>query len=169
MDYPGTQFWVASPNAVDRPRAVTSIIIHTTQGPATDESASVNKFISTSASIHYIVNRAGTITQMVRDDQAAFHTGGRIQDPHNLNSIGIEHVNPAGQTPPPVLYANSAALVTWLCYRHKIPKIHQMMAGSPGIKDHQTVSPNDKPCPGSDWDWDHYMGMVQQNVSRAVP
>lgn len=148
---------------------MTTIVIHTTQGPSTDESGSVNKFlIDGGASIHYIVNSAGIITQMVRDDSVAFHTGGSIRDPHNQNSIGIEHVNPNGQTPTSLQYASSAALVSWLCYRHKVPKLHQMMVGSPGIKDHQTVSPNNKVCPGPDWDWNHIMTMVTGNMSAVL-
>jgi hypothetical protein len=57
MDYPGTSFWVESPNHARRPGGITMVVIHTTQGPAMDESGSVNKFLGTRGSIHYIVNR----------------------------------------------------------------------------------------------------------------
>ena len=161
MDYPGARYWVPSPNhSPRRPEDIRSVVIHTTQGPARDESGTVNKMRNTSAGIHYVVNRDGVITQMVRDNQITFHVGDTIDYWANSDSIGIEHVNTRGDTPTPALYLASAGLVRWLCERYHIPKIHELRARVPGIKDHQVVSSTNKRCPGRDWDWDHYMSLV---------
>lgn len=161
-DYPMTTYWVPATNSRRRdPTTINSVVIHTTQGPSVDESGCVNKMLSTDASIHYIVNREGVITQMVRDDHVAFHTGGRLGYYANLNSIGIEHVNPRGQAVTEATYAASARLVRWLCAVYGVPVVLESRARVPGIKSHQTVSSRNKPCPGDDWNWDHYMKLCK--------
>ncbi|MDX1606549.1 MAG: peptidoglycan recognition family protein, partial [Candidatus Competibacterales bacterium] len=158
MGYPGTNFWIASPNHIPRPQPIQSVIIHTTQGPSRDEGGAINKFMRRdNGSIHYIVNRSGIVTQMVRDDEVANHVGGSLRYWANVESIGIEHVNPRGETPTPALYEVSSKLVFWLCTHYSIPLVHETRSHAPGIKDHEYVSPRRKPCPGTDWDWNHYM------------
>lgn len=170
MDYPAASFWIGSPNHISRTDPIRSVIIHTTQGPSTDEGGSINKFMHRgNGSIHYIVNRAGIITQMVRDADVANHVGGSIRYWANVESIGIEHVNPRGQTPTAAQYEASVRLVLWLCSTHSIPKVHETRSRAPGIKDHEYVSPRRKPCPGADWEWDRYMRVLAAFAGRRSP
>jgi len=170
MDYPRANFWIASPNYIPRTESIRSVIIHTTQGPSPDEGGAINKFVQAdNGSIHYIVNRRGVITQMVRDADVANHVGSSIGYWANVESIGIEHVNTVGQNPTEVQYEASVRLVLWLCSTHSIPKVHETRAHAPGIKDHEYVSPESKRCPGPDWDWDHYMTLLAKIAGWPSP
>ena len=62
------------------------------------EIASINKLKDTKSrvSCHYIINRKGLITQMVKDNKVAWHAGkSKWKNFNNLNenSIGVELVN----------------------------------------------------------------------------
>jgi N-acetyl-anhydromuramyl-L-alanine amidase AmpD len=163
MDYPGTLYWIPSPNHRPRDGSVLYVVIHTTQGPAVSEGPAVNKFIAGNgdgASIHYIVNRQGEVTQMVREDRVAFHTGASIRDPANIASVGIEHVNRASDDPTVDLYRASARLVRWLCDAHGLPKVQITSPTGRGVIAHRDVSPRRKPCPGRRWDWELFLRLV---------
>jgi N-acetylmuramoyl-L-alanine amidase len=72
------------------------IIIHYTGMQSEIESINRLKNIKSKVSCHYFINRKGSITQMVRDNQVAWHAGkSKWKSFKNLNenSIGIELVN----------------------------------------------------------------------------
>ncbi|PGH46646.1 N-acetylmuramoyl-L-alanine amidase, partial [Streptomyces sp. Ru87] len=52
------------------------------------------------------------------------------------------------------MYRSSAALTKHLCDTHGIPKDRQHIVG------HSEVPGNDHTDPGANWDWDHYMALV---------
>lgn len=168
-DYPGTAYFIASPNFVASAggtRFITQIVIHITGGPGTTESSAINRFLSRgSASAHYIVNREGQVVQMVRDANIANH----IRNVHYLvaqKSIGIEHVNTwlSGnqQRPTETQYRASANLVRWLCSKHGVLRMHASGQYDAGIKGHIEGDPHSHhvACPTPAWDWDHYMRLL---------
>ena len=91
-----------------RTTPVTKIVIHSTGGPACSpkqafQSGTLNSNIkhfkaeSGKVGIHYIVDKDGTIAQMVPEDHIAYHVVG-----YNAKSIGIELINNGnGQDPFP--------------------------------------------------------------------
>jgi N-acetyl-anhydromuramyl-L-alanine amidase AmpD len=163
MDYPGTRYWIPSPNFRPREGAIQFVVVHCTLGPAVNEGPAVNKFLAGGGdgpSIHYIVNRQGEVTQMVRDHHAAYHTGGSIRYYANQAGVGIENVNRHSDSPTADEYRASAALVRWLCEQYSIPKVQITAPGERGIIAHRDVSPNRKPCPGRRWDWDLFVRLV---------
>src|SRR3990167_1220093 len=95
------------------------IVIHSIVGSAASAIATFKK-PDRIASAHYIVAWNGSITQMVKDSDAAYHAGNFTI---NLQSIGIEHDDQAkpNVVRPPALYKTSAKLVYDLCKKYKIP------------------------------------------------
>ena len=72
------------------------IIIHYTGMQSEIESIKRLKNIKSKVSCHYLINRSGRITQMVKDNRVAWHAGkSKWKNFKNLNenSIGIELVN----------------------------------------------------------------------------
>jgi N-acetylmuramoyl-L-alanine amidase len=98
------------------------------------------------ASAHYLVDRDGTITQMVREADVAFHTPG-----NNVDSIGIEHADVCNDPAPLTtrLYERSAALVRDLATRHGFAINNTTVAG------HSQVNANHGD-PGPYWDWEYF-------------
>jgi len=77
-------------------RSIKFIIIHYTGMQSEIESINRLKNIKSKVSCHYLINRKGLITQMVKDNQVAWHAGkSKWKSFKNLNenSIGIELVN----------------------------------------------------------------------------
>ncbi|MEM9379380.1 MAG: peptidoglycan recognition family protein [Planctomycetota bacterium] len=171
IDFPGADYWVQARNFLRRTeRDIRFIVIHITGGPAMNEGPAINHFRSSGASAHYIVNREGSITQMVRDRDIANHVD-NIHSSSNANGIGIEHVNPWNSAqrlrPTPAQYAASARLVAWLCKTYEIPADHRPQRGTPGIRGHQEEQPRTSHnCPGPGWDWDGYMRSVRLAMAQ---
>ena len=88
-----------SPNFSPKIRLKSSIkfiIIHYTGMQSVIESINRLKNIKSKVSCHYFIDRKGSITQMVNDNQVAWHAGkSKWKSFKNLNenSIGIELVN----------------------------------------------------------------------------
>lgn len=185
-DYPGAPWAPAnSGNYTNSSRpssySITSVIIHTVQG---SYSGCISWFQNPSAdaSAHYVVRRSdGEVTQMVRDEDIAWHAGNWTV---NTRSIGIEHEgyvsDPNNYTT--AMYQGSAALVRWLCRRYNFSPTHNEtrlgggnISGNPGsIYGHDQVPDPDTPSKGggngrhSDpaqyWNWDHYMNLVNHDA-----
>jgi N-acetylmuramoyl-L-alanine amidase len=88
-----------SPNFSKRSRlkkSIKYIIIHYTGMQSEIESINRLKDLKAKVSCHYLINRKGVITQMVKDNKVAWHAGkSKWKSIKNLNknSIGIELVN----------------------------------------------------------------------------
>jgi N-acetylmuramoyl-L-alanine amidase len=88
-----------SPNYSVKKRAkkdIKFLIIHYTGMQSEIESIKRLKNIKTKVSCHYLINKRGRVTQMVKDNKVAWHAGkSKWQSFKNLNenSIGIELVN----------------------------------------------------------------------------
>jgi N-acetylmuramoyl-L-alanine amidase len=79
-----------------RKKKIKFIIIHYTGMQSEIESIKKLKDIKSQVSCHYLINRKGKITQMVKDNKVAWHAGkSKWKNFKNLNeiSIGIELVN----------------------------------------------------------------------------
>ena len=172
-DYPRCTRFEASPAVTVRPnRTIDRIVIHITDANTT--SSTVNHFTRADAnsSAHYLVGQDGEVIQFVREPDIAWHAHGA-----NSRSIGIEHVcvNTNGATyghttlpalpPSAVQYAESAALVSYLCDKYGIPIDRDHILGHSEIDTHTSHTT----CPaGAPWDWDHYMAMVAGRVSLPM-
>jgi N-acetylmuramoyl-L-alanine amidase len=88
-----------SPNHSPKKRlkkSIKFIIIHYTGMQSEIESINRLKNIKSKVSCHYLINRKGTIIQMIKDNKVAWHAGkSKWKNFKNLNknSIGIELVN----------------------------------------------------------------------------
>jgi N-acetylmuramoyl-L-alanine amidase len=88
-----------SPNYSKKTRSskkIEFVVIHYTGMQSEIESLKRLKNINSKVSCHYLINRKGIITQMVKDNKVAWHAGkSKWKNFKNLNenSIGIELVN----------------------------------------------------------------------------
>jgi hypothetical protein len=124
------------------------------------------------ASSHYLVDRDGDITQMVREANVAFHATAA-----NLDSIGIEHADicnkPDAYTTE--LYERSAELVRDIASRNGFPirvfGIDTNVAANATVVGHQTLDPVNRDDPGPYWDWEYYAALLRWDgrTSRARP
>jgi V8-like Glu-specific endopeptidase len=172
-EYPGASRFApahrSNYRAVDRPREVSQIVIHITDGGSRiagtigwfqnpDQRNSRGEPIHVSA--HFVVGRDGEVVQMVRTNDVAWHANAA-----NRNSVGIEHVaNTRGLMPTEELYRGSAALVAWLCDRYGLPLDRTHVLGH-AEADTRTSHTD---CPNAVWDWEHYMDCVQE-AAAALP
>ena len=81
-------------------KSVKLVIIHYTGMQSEIESLKRLKSINSKVSCHYLINRKGIITQMVKDDKVAWHAGKSSWKNYkslNHNSIGVEISNPGHQ------------------------------------------------------------------------
>jgi len=112
------------------------------------------------ASSHYLVDRDGTITQMVREANVAFHVIGQ-----NNDSVGIEHADicnkPDAYTTE--LYESSAALVRDIAGRNgfalSVFGIDTNDANAATVLGHQALGHHGDPGPY--WDWEYYARLLR--------
>ncbi len=109
------------------------------------------------SSSNYVVDSAGTVWQMVRENDTAWHAGC-----YNYRSAGIEHEGyAASASHPKALYDGSAALTRDICNRWGIPKEKRTVG--PGIIGHVDVTNcccGTHTDPGNGWDWNYYIAQV---------
>lgn len=142
----------ATCQTLSTPRPIRRVVIHALAVPSTVQRSGVEAVVAgwqnagRLASAHYLVDRDGTITQMVREADVAFHTPG-----NNRDSIGIEHADVCNDPAPLTtqLYGRSAALVRDLATRHGFAINNSTVAG------HSQVNPNHGD-PGPYWDWEYF-------------
>lgn len=150
------------------PRPIGRVIVHVLAVPSTAQRSGVEAVVAgwqnagREASSHYLVDRDGTITQMVREADVAFHTPG-----NNRDSIGIEHADVCNDPAPLTtrLYERSAALVRDIASRRGFAISEITVLG------HQDANPNHDD-PGPYWDWEYYRLLLlwdgQDRASRPV-
>ncbi|MDP2311822.1 MAG: N-acetylmuramoyl-L-alanine amidase [Pseudomonadota bacterium] len=145
------------------------VIIHTMEGTY---SGSISWFQNCSAQVsaHYNIRSSdGQITQMVQEEDVAWHAG--YWD-YNKRGIGIEHEGYVSQPSTwytDAMYRASAALTRDLCDRYGIPKDRAHVIGHnevPGC----SSGGGGSGChtdPGSGWNWDYYMSLVTESGSGS--
>lgn len=143
---------------------IDTIVIHTVQG-------SYNGCISwfanpaAQASAHFVVRSSdGAVTQMVSEGDTAWHAGNWDV---NQRSIGIEHegwVDDPGTWYTESMYAGSAALVRYLADKYGVPIDRDHIFGHNEVPDPNNAGQfggaGHHTDPGGGWDWDHFMGLV---------
>lgn len=144
------------------------IVIHDIEG---DAPTAIKDFQTPGfgASAHYVVGYDGSITQMVREHDIAWHAGNWD---YNTRSIGIEH---AGYAYTAGLYTQaeydaSAELAASICSRYGVPMDRTHVIGH-----YQVPDPNNPNLfggsdhhtdPGPYWDWTYYMATAQADAKQ---
>ncbi|MCO5167404.1 MAG: N-acetylmuramoyl-L-alanine amidase [Planctomycetes bacterium] len=130
-------------------RTIRYIIIHTIEG---SEAGCISWFQNPASrvSAHYVLSHAGRVTQMVRDEDRAWHAGN-----YNEQSIGIENEGWAGRNNwTDTQYRVLAQLTRALCDRYGIPKTRAHILAHSEVASH-------KSDPGRFFDWDRFMTLVR--------
>lgn len=133
---------------------IDAIMLHHTAGSTA--SGAAQALNSRGLSAHYVIDKDGTIYQMVGDERRAFHAGaGSIRgDGRDINdrSIGIEIVNLGNGTDPytEAQYRALEKLVPYLTNRYDIPTrniVGHSETGNPN-------RPASRPEPSRNFDWE---------------
>jgi hypothetical protein len=145
----------------DRPNdmAINNVVIHVTDGSL---SSAISEFqnSTTYVSVQYIVDRDGTIYEMVPNKDVAWHSGNWW---YNMHSIGIEHVgysdDPTSFTP--AMYAASAQLVKYLAAKYGIPRDRGHIIGHDNVPGVSAAGIRAQHVdPGPFWNWGLYMALI---------
>ena len=146
------------------------IIIHDIEG---DAATGIQDFQTPNwgGSAHYVVGYDGAITQMVREQDIAWHAGNWD---YNTRAIGIEH---AGFAYTPGLYTTpeydaSAELAASICSRYGVLLDRTHVIGHSEVPDPnnpgQFGGVDHHTDPGPYWDWTYYM-TTAQNDAKLLP
>jgi hypothetical protein len=158
-------------NSSRGPGDIDMVVIHTMQG---SYSGCISWFQNgaASASTHYVMRSSdGQITQMVDEEDIAWHAG---HWDTNERSVGIEH---EGYVEAPdtwytdAMYRSSAALVRDICDRNGFPCDRDHVIGHyevPGCPNEGGGGASCHTDPGSGWDWDYFMGLVDGSGSGGA-
>lgn len=158
--------WVGTNNyrAASRQRGqVDKIIIHTVQGSYSGAIGWMQNPRSQVSSHYVIRSRDGEITQMVEENDVAWHVSC-----WNNRSIGIEHEGYAehpGTWYTEAMYQSSARLVAEIAQRWGIPIDRNHIQGH--IDATRQSGCNDHWDPGPGWNWDHYMALVRRYAGQG--
>jgi len=161
-EYPGATWVPASSanythaNRLPSNHKIHFIVIHDTEGTC---STTLNWFQNPSsrASAHYVVCLDGTIYQMVRNEDIAWHAGNW---PINVQAIGIEHEGYADHAYyTRAQYLASAALVRYLCHEYGLSENRNVIFG------HENVPYATHTDPGPYWNWSFYMQRVRHDAT----
>lgn len=152
------------------PRPVRRVVIHTLTSAAPRDCrrfGTVNDVVRAwqrrgESSSHYLVDRNGHITQMVREADVAFHA-----EAANSNSIGIEHADVCNVPDPYTtqLYERSAALVRDIAARNGFPirvfGFDTNNRNNATVIGHQILDPAGRDDAGPYWDWEYYASLLR--------
>lgn len=146
------------------------VVIHTMEGTY---SGSISWFqnCSSQVSAHYSVRSSdGEVTQSVDEQDVAWHAGNWD---YNLKSIGIEHegyVSQPDQWYTDAMYRASADLVRDICDRYGIAKDRAHIIGHNEVPGCGTPGGGGSGChtdPGSGWNWDYFISLVNGEGSGS--
>ncbi len=158
-DYPGAN-WVpadSSNHSSGRNATVDRIVLTTAGGSAT---SAINTFQNSSAnvSVHYLIHWNGHITQLVREENAAWHSSC-----YNHRSIGIMFEGFMSQPDnyTDEMYQAGAELVRWITDERGLARTSTTIIG------HKDVNCGDgvqRSAPGEHFDWDRFIGAVNGSI-----
>lgn len=175
----GPAIWNPAPSCNFSSRsgvAVSAITIHTIQGSYAG-AISWSQNCSSNVSYHYVVRSSdGQITQMVLEEDKAWHVGSE-----NPYTIGYEHEgyvdNPVWYTE--AMYQNSAALSRDIVDSgYGIPGLRtyygaasagtNTLGGCTKIKGHQHYPNQSHTDPGINWNWEKYYKLINYDYTPIV-
>lgn len=135
------------------------IVVHTQQGYY-NGTISWFQNPSSNVSAHYVLrSNDGAITQMVSDWDRAWHVGSS-----NPYAIGLEHegfIEAPDKWYTWPTYRESSMLARWLADTHAIPVDRDHVLG------HVELPNQSHTDPGDGWDWDLYMGLIDDVVGEG--
>ncbi len=155
------------------------IVLHTTEGTA-DSAISWFQNASSGVSAHYLVKRDGSVVQLVRDKDIAYHAGNY---PYNQKSIGIEHERYGSSNWTEAQFTASANLVKWLANQYAVTIAFPsgiapaVPTNGIGIIGHNQVPDPSNPSLGGgashhtdpvNWDWSHYKSLFGTQAAPIV-
>ncbi|MGH8793415.1 MAG: N-acetylmuramoyl-L-alanine amidase [Stackebrandtia sp.] len=149
--------------AADRPDShpIDTVVIHTMQG-SYEGTMSWFQNPKSDVTTHYVMRAEdGKVTQMVHESDIAWHAGNWDV---NTESVGIEHegfVDEPEKWYTDTVYEASARLVRDICARYDIPMDREHIIA------HSEVPDATHTDPGSGWDWDKYMDLIEQADAEA--
>ncbi len=137
------------------------IVIHDTEGSyqsAIDWFQDPRSYVAA----HYVIRSSdGEVTQMVKNEDVAWHAGNWYV---NMHSIGVEHEGFAAEGATwytEAMYRSSAKLVRYLAQKYNVPIDREHIVGH---DQYHAPTPGRVPGmhwdPGPYWDWDHYMNLL---------
>ncbi|MEM9935597.1 MAG: CUB domain-containing protein [Bacteroidota bacterium] len=153
------------------------VTIHTIQGSYASAISWFKNSLSR-VSTHYVIRSFdGQVTQMVCEEDMAFHVKA-----DNNKSIGIEHegfIDDGKIWYTQAMYESSANLVKDICERNRINPLLAFSGPSTmglrvlsnacyKIKGHQHFRENNHIDPGPDWDWDRYYRLLNDTPTPKV-
>jgi hypothetical protein len=158
-EFPGSSY-IQSPNYTNSSRKkgqVTVIVVHTIQG-SYNGCISWFKNTKSKVSAHYVVGKAGQVTQMVKEEDIGWHAGNS-----NGYTIGIEH---EGYVSDPkwvttAMLDKSAKLTCYLTKKWGLPISRQH------IKGHVELPKQTHTDPGKYWPWDNYIARVKKHCGQG--
>lgn len=140
---------------------ITSIIIHyisainISKKNKYDFDSIYDIFKTYGLSVHYLIDRDGTVYQLVNDENKAFHAGRSIlHGKRNVNdsSIGIELIGTKTSRFTDDQYMSLSQLTKELISKYEIPKEN--------IVGHDFIAPKRKVDPGKYFKWDRFFDLV---------
>ncbi len=155
-DYPAAANFIQSPHHYSNRTSYEFVVIHTMQG---SYSGCISWFQNPTSQVsaNYLVRSSdGQITQMVHDNQGAWHA-----QCYNMRSIGIEHegfVADPGRWYTTAMYTESAKLTRWLTDRYGIPRNRTRIIGHAEVASNCNTGGHTDP--GGGWNWTQYMNLV---------
>lgn len=150
----------ANKHVLTRPCKIDQIVIHDIEGGA-PSALNIFQNPQSRASAQYVIDSNGTIYQVVREKDIAYHAGNFW---YNQHSIGIEHTGfdaTGFRWYNATEYLASARLTAYLLQKYNLPLDRAHMAS------HATVpSPSagqfNHVDPGPYWLWDYYLTLIHQ-------
>lgn len=121
-----------SPTLNRKPRTshVTHVVIHSTRS---DMSTAQRRYIEGTESVHYLIAEDGTLTQLVPEDQRAFHMPCETKECSQMEeqSISIALVNSAPLAADPCPEGREQLSATSWCATHKVCGTHEQRCWKP--------------------------------------
>jgi N-acetyl-anhydromuramyl-L-alanine amidase AmpD len=155
----------ATHSVTTRPCAIDQIVIHDIEGAA-HSALNIFQNPQTAASAQYVVDSDGTIYQIVREKDIAYHDGNFWSNEH---SIGIEHAGFDGtgyRWYNAAEYLASAKLVAYLLKKYHLPLDRAHIVAHGTVPAPSATSRPNHVDPGPYWLWDYYFTLIHQ---QGVP
>ncbi len=143
---------------------ITHVVVHDIEGSA---ASAISTFEQPDASdtSHYIVDKDGTVYQMLHERDVAFHAGNLW---YNQHSIGIEHdgIDTGYAYYNSAEYQASAKLTAYLAKKYNIPVEHDHIVSHGTIPGPNLANTPNHVDPGPYWLWSAYLKLVQQELGK---
>ncbi|HWC78342.1 MAG TPA: N-acetylmuramoyl-L-alanine amidase [Pseudonocardiaceae bacterium] len=155
----------------DRPNnhlTVNYIVIHDTEESYAGTVAGFQNPAQETSANYVVQGTSGTVTQMVPDQDVAWHAGNWYM---NMHAVGIEQVGYAVQGATwftERLYQTTASLVRYLAAKYHVQIDRQHIIGHdnvPGIAPAYIAGMHWDPGPF--WDWNHFMTLLGHPTERS--